>query len=106
MDFWEQQAQARRRTRWLLPLFGLAVLATVVFNYLILAAFVEPSLKPVPHTSGHFYGPLSTAFLMLGELLVSPLAFLNWLWNPSLACWITVGTLLSITLGCLYKFWV
>ncbi len=43
---------------------------------------------------------------MLGELLVSPLEFLKWLWDPQLACWITAGTLLSITLGCLYKLWV
>ena len=35
--------------------------------------------------------------------LIHPLDVLERFWNPHLFCWITVGTLISIAAGCLYK---
>jgi len=80
MDFFDQEAHAKRRTRLLLCLFGLAVFAFVVLTYLILAAPIRLfSLAPF------------TGFFQL-------------IWDPRLAFWVTVGTLLSTALGCFYKF--
>ncbi len=81
MDFFDQETHAKRRTRLLLCLFGLAVLAFMVLTYLILAV---PVL---------FFSKTSTLFT----------GFFQWVWDPRLACWVTVVTLFSITLGCLYK---
>jgi Zn-dependent protease with chaperone function len=81
MDFFDQETHAKRRTRLLLCLFGLAVLAFMVLTYLILAV---PVL---------FFSKTSTPFT----------GFFQWIWDPRLACWVTIVTLFSITLGCLYK---
>jgi len=79
MDFFDQEAHAKRRTRLLLYLFGLAVFAFVVLTYLILAAPIR-LFSPGPFTG-----------------------FFQWIWDPRLAFWVTVGTLFSTALGCLYK---
>lgn len=81
MDFFDQETHAKRRTRLLLCLFGLAVLAFLVLTYLILAI---PIL---------FFSKTSTPFT----------GFFQWIWDPRLACWVALVTLFSITLGCLYK---
>ena len=80
MDFFDQQKRARRQTRRLIWLFGSAVLAAVVVNYLILAACLQPFLKPLPHNP-HRYGFVFTFFEVLGEVLMNPLQFLQWLWD-------------------------
>ncbi|MGD0253644.1 MAG: M48 family metalloprotease [Verrucomicrobiota bacterium] len=79
MDFFDQEAHAKKRTRLLLCLFGLAVFVFVVLTYLILAAPIR-FFSPAPFTS-----------------------FFQWIWDPRLAFWVTVGTLCSTALGCLYK---
>ncbi len=78
------------------------MLAVVVLNYLVLATGILSLVKPAPHTSRHF-DFLLTLFLLLGEVLIHPLHFLQWLWDARLACWITLGTLTSVALGCFYK---
>ena len=81
MDFFDQETHAQRRTRLLLCLFGLAVLAFLVLTYLILAIPILVFSK----TSTPFTG------------------FFQWIWDPRLAGWVALITLFSITLGCLYK---
>ncbi len=102
MDFFDQQKRARRQTRLLVCLFVVAVLFAIVSNYLILGTIVQALRKPAPHTT-HFYNIFATAFLLLGELLLDPVHFFKWLWDPQLACWIALGTLVFIALGSLYK---
>ena len=81
MDFFDQEAHAKRRTRLLLCLFGLAVFAFVVLTYLILAAPIR------------FFSPA----------LANSVTFFQFIWAPRLAFWVAVGTLVSTALGCLYK---
>jgi hypothetical protein len=47
MDFFDQEAHAQKRTRWLVCLFGLTMLAFVIFTYLVLAGVIQLFLKPV-----------------------------------------------------------
>ena len=102
MDFFDRQEHAQKRTKWLVWLFGLAVLAVVVLTYLILASIILPFFKPAPGETRRYHF-LITAFMMLGELLTRPSHFFQWLWDARLACWITLGTLASIAAGCYYK---
>ena len=81
MDFFDQEARAQKQTRLLLCLFGMAVFAFVLLTYLILAAPIR------------FF---STA-------LATSTTFFQLIWDPRLAFWVAVGTLFSISLGCLYK---
>ncbi len=106
MDFFDQEAHARKQTRRLIWLFGLAVTVILILNYLILASLIQPFLKNESPVSGlyEFINDfLVAALLRLGSALVQPLDFLRWLWNPWLAFWIALGTLLSIAAGCYYK---
>ena len=79
MDFFDQEAHAKRRTRLLLCLFGLAVVAFLVLTYLILAI---PIL---------FFSRISAT------------NYWPWIWDPRLAGWVTIVSLFSITFGCLFK---
>jgi Zn-dependent protease with chaperone function len=79
MDFFDQEAHAKSRTRLLLCLFGLAVVAFLVLAYLILA---------IP---------------ILFFFRISATNYWQWIWDPHLAGWVTIVSLFSITLGCLYK---
>jgi len=81
MDFFDQEAHARKRTRLLLCLFGLAVFAFVVLTYLILAVPIR------------FFSPA----------LATSTTFFQFIWDPRLAFWVTAGTLFSTALGCFYK---
>ncbi|HUA68859.1 MAG TPA: M48 family metalloprotease [Candidatus Saccharimonadales bacterium] len=81
LDFFSQETHAKRRTRLLLCPFALMVLGFLVLTYLILA---------VP-------------ILIFSKTLTPGTGFLQWLWDPHLAFWVTIITLFSITLGCLYK---
>ena len=106
MDFFDQEARARKQTRRLIWLFGLAVTVILILNYLILASLIQPFLKNEPPFADlyEFINDfLVAALLRLGSAFVQPLDFLQWLWNPWLACWIAFGTLLSIAAGCYYK---
>ncbi|WP_460185597.1 M48 family metallopeptidase [Thermopirellula anaerolimosa] len=82
-DFFQQQDAARRRSVWLVALFGLAVCAIVVAIYLI----VVVALADLPKERG---APLSGGGL-------------NRLWNAELFVLVSLGTLAIISLGSLYK---
>ncbi|MGA2279467.1 MAG: M48 family metalloprotease [Verrucomicrobiota bacterium] len=84
MDFFDQEARARKQTHRLIWLFGLAVLSVVVLTYLILATAILAFRKSPPD-----------------EISLS--SYLRWLWDAKLVCWITLGSLISIALGSLYK---
>src|ERR1700690_3669629 len=84
MDFFNQEAHAQRQTKLLVWLFGLAVLAVVILTYLILATAIQVFRNPFPD-----------------ELSLPGL--LRWLWDAKLVSWITLGSLVSIGLGSLYK---
>lgn len=89
MDFFDRQEHARKQTRRLVWLFGLAVLAVVVLTYLIVVAVILAFS--------------STPFLLFGESVDHPDRFLSWLWHAKLFGWVALGLLTSITLGCYYK---
>ncbi len=77
MDFFDRQEAARKRTKWLVLCFALAVVAIIASVYLVLA--------PV-FLRAHFT-PASPA----------------WIWNPELFLVVTAGCLCVIGGGTLYK---
>jgi Zn-dependent protease with chaperone function len=82
MDFFDQETRAKKQTRLLLCLFGLAVVAFVVLTYLILVAPVLILWRLPPEKPSEIFA---------------------WLWDARLAFWIVTVSLISISLGCLYK---
>ena len=105
MDFFDRQERAQKQTRRLVWLFGLAVLAALVVNNLLLGSvayvFAHPFLN-----NGYWWHPasiLTTSLFLFGEALVNPLHFLKLILHWQSACVISFGTLLSITAGCQYK---
>ena len=106
MDFFDRQEHARKQTRRLIWLFGLAVPVVLLLNYLILASLIRPFLRYEPRISSVYdfiNDFLVATLLQFGGALVQPLHFLQWLWNPYLAVGIAFGTLISIAAGCYYK---
>jgi Zn-dependent protease with chaperone function len=102
MDFFDREACAQKQTRLLVCLFGLAVLAVVVLTYLIWGTIILAFYKPAP--DAHRLFPVFINLLMImGDMVIDPREYLHWLWNPKLICWTSLGTLVSIALGCLYK---
>lgn len=104
MDFFEQEVRARKQTRRLLVLFGLAVLVVVVLTNLVLAFIVEAFAHP--ELPGPWWNPfafLANALALFGEALLNPLHFLQLIGNPYCIAWVTLITLASIILGCFYK---
>jgi Zn-dependent protease with chaperone function len=102
MDFFDQEAHARKRTRLLVWLFGLTVLVFVIFTYLVLAVVIQLFLKPVLQTGPFNYlndFPVSP----IHDGLIHPLNLLARLWDPHLFFLITPVTLMLIAAGCLYK---
>jgi len=102
MDFFDQEAHAQKRTRWLVCLFGLTVLAFVIFTYLVLAGVIQLFLKPVLQNGPFNYlndFPVSP----IHDGLIHPLNLLARLWDPHLFFLITPVTLMLIAAGCLYK---
>jgi Zn-dependent protease with chaperone function len=92
MDFFDREAHAQKRTRWLVCLFGLIVLALVI----------QLLLKPVWHVGFyHFFNDAPDSPQHDG--LIHPLYLLERLWDPQLFFWITPITLILIAAGCLYK---
>jgi len=102
MEFFGREAHAQKRTRLLVWLFGLAVLAFVVFTYLTLAVVIQLFLKPVLQAGPFKYlndfpvSPIHDGF-------IHPLNLLGRLWDPHLFFLITPVTLILIAAGCLYK---
>jgi Zn-dependent protease with chaperone function len=79
VDFWAQQADARRRSGWLIFLFALAVLAVVIaVNTLVLSilALIESEQLMLPDgdwLAGHPRAVVITTLLVLGYLAVAHL---------------------------------
>jgi Zn-dependent protease with chaperone function len=102
MDFFDREAHARKRTQLLVWLFGLTVLAFVIFTYLVLAVVIQLFLKPVLQTGPFNYlndFPVSPVH----DGLIHPLNLLERLWDPHLFFLITPVTLILIAAGCVYK---
>src|SRR5450432_1190678 len=102
MDFFDQEAHARKQTRWLVGLFGLTVLAFVIFTYLVLAVVIQLFLKPV-FQNGPFNYLNDFPVSPIHDGLIHPLNLLERLWDPHLFFLITPVTLILIATGCLYK---
>jgi Zn-dependent protease with chaperone function len=86
----------------LVCLFGLTVLAFVIFTYLVLAGVIQLFLKPVLQKGPFNYlndFPVSP----IHDGLIHPLNLLARLWDPHLFFLITPVTLMLIAAGCLYK---
>jgi Zn-dependent protease with chaperone function len=104
MDFFDQEARARKQTRRLIWLFGLAVLVTVTLTNLVLAVVIHAFKHPM--FPGVWWNPiifLITLLDLCGEAVVFPMDFLKLIWNPYLFCWVTLVSLTSVALGSLYK---
>jgi Zn-dependent protease with chaperone function len=102
MDFFDQEAHAQKRTRWLICLFGLTVLAFVIFTYFVLAIVIQLFLKPVLQNGPFNYlndFPVSPVH----DGLIHPLNLLARLWDPHPFFLITPVTLILIAAGCFYK---
>ncbi len=82
MDFFEQQAKARRKTKWLVLYFALAVISITVMLYGV--ALLASLYAGTKH---HYYA--------------EPAPFS--VWNPQLFAWVTLGTIAVVFLGCTYK---
>ncbi|MGC9941965.1 MAG: M48 family metallopeptidase [Verrucomicrobiota bacterium] len=86
MDFFQRQDQARRKTKWLILYFSLAVISMIVMIYgvaLIVSGY--PILR-----SHHYYGDYSPA---------PQFSF----WDPKLFAEVALGTLAVIFCGSTYK---
>lgn len=104
MDFFGQEEHARRQTRLLIGLFGIAVVVVVLIIYLVLASAIYVFRHPLFHEA--WWNPMQfviSAFFFLGDVLLSPIHTLKAIWEPRLALWTAAGTLLPILAGCLYK---
>jgi Zn-dependent protease with chaperone function len=104
MDFFDRQEHARKQTRRLIWLFGLAVLVTVTLTNLVLAVVIHAFKHPL--FPGVWWNPITfliTLFYLCGEAVVFPMDFLKLIWNPYLFCWVTLISLTSVALGSLYK---
>jgi Zn-dependent protease with chaperone function len=104
MDFFNQEDHARKQTRRLIWLFGLAVLVTVILTNLVLAVIVHACQYPA--FAGAWWNPfgfLVALVFLCGEAVVFPLDFLRSIWNPWLFCGVTLVSLISVALGSLYK---
>jgi Zn-dependent protease with chaperone function len=104
MDFFDQEARARKQTRRLIRLFGLAVFVVVALTNLVLAVVIHAFKHPL--FPGAWWNPfifLVTLLDLCGEAVVFPMDFLKLIWNPYLFCWVTLISLTSVALGSLYK---
>ena len=85
MDFFEQQDHARRKTKWLVIYFALAVISMIVMIYGV-AVFASGYVASKQHH--HYYDGAQPSFA---------------LWNPELFLGVTLGTLVVIFLGSAWK---
>jgi len=83
MDFFAQQDLARRRTKWLIIYFALAVASMIILIY---AAAVFVAFAVVAHQHRHYSGPVDFSY-----------------WDPQLFLGVTIGTIAVVFFGSLYK---
>jgi len=104
VDFFDQQERAQRQTRLLICLFGIAVAVVVLVIYVFLASAIYVLRHPL--ISEAWWDPMTIlidGFFFLGGLLVQPFHTLKLIWDPQLALWTAVGTVLPILVGWFYK---
>jgi Zn-dependent protease with chaperone function len=104
VDFFGQQERARRQTRWLMVLFGLAVLVVVSIIYFVFASVIYVFRHPLFHEA--WWSPMTIIigwFFFLAEFLVHPFHALRLIWEPRVVAWTATGTILPIIIGCVYK---
>jgi len=102
MDFLDRENRAKQQTWLLVWLFGAAVLAAVVINCLILGACILPFLEPSRYGLSVFTFVIAVVGNVAGAFF-EPFHFLRRLGEHHLGAWITLGTLISVTFGCVYK---
>lgn len=102
MDFFDREAHSQKRTRLLVSLFGLIVLAFVIFTYLVLAVVILLFFRPL-FQSGLFNYLNDFPISPIQDGSFHPLNFLARLWDPRLFFFITPITLVLIAAGCFYK---
>ncbi len=87
MDFFEAQARAKKRTSWLVVLFSLAVIMTVLAGYAATIFFMRQIPRDTQYADSHLaaYYPES-------------------LWQPQTLIFVTLGTLLIVGLASLFKW--
>ena len=83
MDFFARQDQARRKTKWLVIYFVLAVISIILMIYGV--ALIATTYAGARH---HSYYTEQSPFS---------------LWNPVLFGWVTIGTVAVIAFGSAYK---
>ena len=106
MDFFDRETHAQKQTKWLLALFVFSVVVVLAINYLLIASLIQPFLN-LPNYE--FPSDKVDAFLMrvlnqISEAIMHPILYLRMIWHPLIGFWILLGTLLSITAGCIYKY--
>ena len=102
MDFFAQQARARRQTRLLIVYFILSVAVVVALIYLLLASLVL-TYRESPAYPSSLLNLVVPLFDLLARALSAPFACMKWVWRPPLFLSIASWTLLGISLGSLYK---
>ena len=90
MDFFQAQDRARRRTKWLVLLFILAVLGTIAAGYVAAMAITGQMGRSARHSR-------------YGRYYEAPAVQQIW-WNPSVFAAVTVGTLTMVGAASLYKW--
>ena len=90
MDFFEAQDRARRRTKWLVFLFVLAVGGTIAAGYASTLLLINQSGRVERRGRSYTYSAQSS----------TPIAW----WNPVVLGWVAGGTLVVVSLASLYKW--
>jgi len=104
VDFFGEQERAQRQTRWLIVLFGIAVLVVVFLIYLVIASLIYIFRHPL--FSEAWWNPMNFIigiFFFFAEALFRPIHTWKLIWDPQILPWTAAGTLLPIIAGCLYK---
>ncbi len=98
MDFFDRQDHARRQTRRLVVMFVLAVATIILAIYLLLALIAPVAVTEWRNTHGDF---VSSYLTTPGDVASSQRRIL--LWQPALFVWVSLGTILVISVASLYK---
>lgn len=105
MDFFDRETRARKQTRRLIWLFGLAVLMLLVVNNLLLGMLASAIFHPIFSDRASF-SPLNMAgsLILLGfEAPYHPWHFLKLVVRWPDCFWISLVTLVTVAGGCYYK---
>src|SRR2546426_90959 len=102
MDFFAQQERARRQTRLLIVYFILSVAVVVALIYLVVGSLILAYRESASYRSV-LLNAVVPVLDALARMLMHPLDYLKWVWRFPLFLQIAFLTVLSISLGSLYK---